>query len=429
MAGVADHGNGFYCSTSGTVFTSKDDLAEHYRSDFHRYNLKRKVAGLPPVTREWFEARKAQLAQSEKEREDAAEQVWICPLTKKKFNSEQTYLAHLRSKKYRELLKRRGLDSAPEPIVQQGQRRQRQPNDTNDLTQVPAERTPSMHKAGYNLKPAVPTRNGHVAKDTTSRISGTAEPPADAEDAGSSSGWETASEEGEGPGSEIHWDPCQSLFDNHLSPSLEANLEYMYKRFGFFIPDAKYLADPEGLVSYLGLKLSEGRVPLYTRGDDPEAKQFQSLHAVQRHMVDTNQCRMAYDGNEEEYEEFYDYGPAEEQDGSPGPLAVAAPEDLQPAGGYELAVVGGGGGVKVLGSREFMHLYRQRPRPSDPRRSVQVGALVAQYRRLGIEDASSTPDRAEKLSQRRAERQQRRHEQRTFMRENVNRNLPRNVPY
>lgn len=25
-----------YCSTSGTYFTDKDELAEHYRSDFHR---------------------------------------------------------------------------------------------------------------------------------------------------------------------------------------------------------------------------------------------------------------------------------------------------------------------------------------------------------------------------------------------------------
>lgn len=33
----------FYCSTSGTYFSDKESLAEHYKSDFHRYNLKRKV--------------------------------------------------------------------------------------------------------------------------------------------------------------------------------------------------------------------------------------------------------------------------------------------------------------------------------------------------------------------------------------------------
>jgi hypothetical protein len=35
----------FYCSTSGSWFTDKEQLAEHYRSELHRYNLKRKVGG------------------------------------------------------------------------------------------------------------------------------------------------------------------------------------------------------------------------------------------------------------------------------------------------------------------------------------------------------------------------------------------------
>jgi pre-60S factor REI1 len=45
-----------------------------------------------------------------------------------------------------------------------------------------------------------------------------------------------------------------------VSGSMEENLQYMYKRFGFFLPDAEYLADPEGLIKYLGAKLSMGKV-------------------------------------------------------------------------------------------------------------------------------------------------------------------------
>lgn len=52
---------GFYSSTSGTYFADEAALKEHYQSDLHRYNLKRKVAGLPPVTKDWFDARKQQL--------------------------------------------------------------------------------------------------------------------------------------------------------------------------------------------------------------------------------------------------------------------------------------------------------------------------------------------------------------------------------
>lgn len=43
----------------------------------------------------------------------------------------------------------------------------------------------------------------------------------------------------------------RSLFDNHQSVSFEANLEYMYKHFGFYLPDAECLTDAEGLVQYL----------------------------------------------------------------------------------------------------------------------------------------------------------------------------------
>lgn len=36
-----------------------------------------------------------------------------------------------------------------------------------------------------------------------------------------------------------------------MSADLEGNLDYMFKKFGFFLPDAEYLSDPEGLIKYL----------------------------------------------------------------------------------------------------------------------------------------------------------------------------------
>jgi hypothetical protein len=46
------------------------------------------VAGLPPVTKEWFEARKAQLTSA-----SAAphQKIWYDPLTKRKFQTQNTY--------------------------------------------------------------------------------------------------------------------------------------------------------------------------------------------------------------------------------------------------------------------------------------------------------------------------------------------------
>ena len=355
--------------------------------------------------------------------------MWICPLTKKKFNSAKTYEAHTRSKKFRDILKKQGLDEAPEPIVSA----KSQPAAEQNASAAPAAEARAVgagaaaaREPGYNTKPAVPSDRHHKEDHSM----------AEAEDGGADDGddseWETASEdEDEGPGET--WDLHRCLFDNHVSESFEANLEYMFKNFGFYLPDSEYLEDPEGLVSYLGLKLTEGRVPLYTHGDDPSAKQFHSLHAVQRHMVDTNQCRMAFEHNEDEYEDFYNYEAMDEDAQQLQRQLVLAGDEggsNGAAGSYEIVVRDSGtGSEKVLGSREFSRYYRQRHKPADGRRSIAVGTVVAQYRRLGIETASSSAEEVEKRVTKKTNHLLQKHAQSTFMRENVNRNLPRNVPY
>ena len=53
----------FNCYTApGAVFHTEEEMKEHYRSEWHRHNLKRKVAGLAPLTREAFEERAAREA-------------------------------------------------------------------------------------------------------------------------------------------------------------------------------------------------------------------------------------------------------------------------------------------------------------------------------------------------------------------------------
>lgn len=71
------------------------------------------VASLPPVTKEWFEARKAQLTTATTA---PHQKIWFDPLTKKKFQTLNTYQAHVNSKKYQELVKQSG-QSAPAPVI------------------------------------------------------------------------------------------------------------------------------------------------------------------------------------------------------------------------------------------------------------------------------------------------------------------------
>lgn len=419
---------GFYCSTSGTYFTDKESLSAHYKSDFHRYNLKRKVAGLPPVTKEWFEARKEQLIESPTTGTPGSV-LWVDPLTKKKFSSENTYQAYVRSKKYLDLVKKSG-QPAPAPLMITKR------NNDEEREEVGVNSTKSA-KAGYTIKAPGGVEN-HQQRDIMAMESaGQRDGAEDGE-----SDWETASnvsdmdeEVEEGAAAEWkEWDVTRSLFDNHVSDTFESNLEYMFKKFGFYLPEAEALRDPEGLLQYLGAKLQYGHVPLYVTGDDPNPKQFKSLPAVQQHMVDTNQCKMVYEGNEEEYEEYYDYAMGME-DGQGGPLALVNGSDMSSSNsrGFEL-VLGGeqGAAQKVLGSREFSRYYRQHHRPQDTRQSVLVNTVLAKYRSMGIEtrgaDLQQKAARLTKCSKKEEKAQYRNHLN-LMMRSNAIRNLPKNVPY
>lgn len=168
-------------------------------------------------------------------------------------------------------------------------------------------------------------------------------------------------------------------------------------------------------------------------------------------------CRMLYDGNEEEYEDFYDYSAANKADGADGDAAAstsaaagaeddeAAAQDKQlalamdglslgssgAAGGWELAVPsqGSGSGGKILGSRELARYYKQRPKPVDGRKSVIVNTIIAQYRSLGLATQTSTPPAVQRAAQRQEQNKQKRQQQLLWQRNNVNFNLPKNVTY
>lgn len=113
--------------------------------------------------------------------------------------------------------------------------------------------------------PATPQRVlGHVSKPIGKPAPAATEGDEEGSVSDMSDDWETeddASEVGEGaqqPEDWEEWNVCQSLFDGHVSASLEENLKYMYLNFGFYFPDTEFLVDPEGLMRYLVGCLREG---------------------------------------------------------------------------------------------------------------------------------------------------------------------------
>lgn len=95
----------------------------------------------------------------------------------------------------------------------------------------------------------------------------------------------------------------QCLFCPQDSSSLEGNLTHMSTAHSFFIPDADYLIDLPGLINYLGEKIAVGNVCILCNG---KGREFRTLFAVRKHMLDKSHCKIAY-GTENEKLEISDY--------------------------------------------------------------------------------------------------------------------------
>jgi pre-60S factor REI1 len=96
------------------------------------------------------------------------------------------------------------------------------------------------------------------------------------------------------------------LFCPQVSLSLDDSLTHMSLAHSFFIPDAQFLIDLPGLILYLGEKIAVGNVCIYC---NQKGREFRSIEAVRKHMVDKSHCKIAYDLEDDRLElsDYYDF--------------------------------------------------------------------------------------------------------------------------
>lgn len=90
----------FTCITCRVGFKNSELQRLHYKTDWHRYNLKRKVADLPPVTAEDFQTRV--LNQRNADELGKANKSVYCDLCRKSFGNQNAFDNHLNSKKHKD---------------------------------------------------------------------------------------------------------------------------------------------------------------------------------------------------------------------------------------------------------------------------------------------------------------------------------------
>lgn len=100
--------------------------------------------------------------------------------------------------------------------------------------------------------------------------------------------------------------PQHCLFCNEIAPSLTENLEHMSLKHSFFVPDTEYLTDLTGLILYLGEKVAVENICLYC---NRKSREFRTLDAVRKHMIDKSHCKIAYDTEKDRLEisDYYDF--------------------------------------------------------------------------------------------------------------------------
>jgi pre-60S factor REI1 len=310
-------------------FTDGDAQKEHYRGEWHRYNLKRKSAGLPCVTQEAF-AKRQDTARTEDASKTPANECLVC---KKRYLSNKSLQQHLLSKKHKDM-EREGEEAGAAPS---------EATQKPELSQEDIEKQDAMRRA-------------FVTRYTSSFES------------------EMTEEQKEELSNLIKDKDFiaknQCMFCNAVATDFESNMLHMTKSHGFFIPDLEYNVDLEGLVDYLGQKVSLTNICLYCDG---KGKAFHSREAVQKHMMDKSHCKMAYQGDEEELEPFYDYTASYPS----GDITVR--ESLFVADSGELVLPS----RKSLGHRSLFRYYRQKFAPEETRPSVLINRLLDEYRLLG----------------------------------------------
>lgn len=245
------------CLNCNVKFQNADTQREHYKTDWHRYNLKRRVAELPPVTAEEFQKRVIQQRTAD---EQAQQPISLyCNACRKEFITDKSYENHLNSKKHRE-------NAEKNAEILGGQ---------SDI---------SMNGVGQKNKNVVIEDIGD-----------------DGEDAGieevDSDEW---NEDTENP---IANNDC--IFCVHHSDDLVENVKHMSVAHSFFVPDTEYIVDLEGLLMYLGEKVTRDFICLWC---NDRGRTFYSLDAVRKHMTDKGHCKMLHEGLAlAEYADYYDY--------------------------------------------------------------------------------------------------------------------------
>ncbi|KAK2871844.1 hypothetical protein FQN49_002769 [Arthroderma sp. PD_2] len=280
----------YTCNTCQVAFRSSDAQRGHMRSDWHRYNLKRRVATLPPISSEVFTDKVLNAQASNSAAAAKATFEKSCVACQKTYYSENAFQNHIGSQKHkqREAALRKEGASVMSGTFSMGEPINGSPADVAQDDAEPGEQEFSDIINGikgtkidaHDPLPIRPRRPSHGVEKEKEEATGEEKDEAEAK---------------------IPLTQC--LFCNYNSPNIKLNVLHMGKFHGMFVPEQEYLVDGEGLLEYLQAKIYKNNECLYCH------KLRTTPEAVQTHMKDKGHCMIAFETEDEQIEigQFYDF--------------------------------------------------------------------------------------------------------------------------
>ena len=276
-----------------------------------RYNLKRRITSLPPLSSEVFAEKVLHIQATNRIAQERATFQKECKTCAKTYFSENAYNNHLGSQKHKQNvtaeklgIKLRKGDPAgdkdeTESVISstfslgtaEGEepRTRVPPVGIMDQVKEEGEAVKQVEKEFMEMVKAMKIREGEKLQNLHGR-----------KDKVDNAVPAKEQEEEEEP-APLPLEEC--LFCTYTSPTLTLNISHMHKAHGLFIPEQKYLMDLPGLIRYLGEKVAILHQCLFC------GKVKGGLEGVRTHMRDVGHCRIAFDTVEEQVEvgEFYDF--------------------------------------------------------------------------------------------------------------------------
>ncbi|KAJ3235689.1 hypothetical protein HDU81_000250 [Chytriomyces hyalinus] len=257
------------CQTCRVSFAESTEQRAHFKSDWHMSNQKRRIADLEPVDLSTYISKLNAAADRQTRAAQLIVTAFDCTTCNKTYATENAYENHILSKKHKQLLlaSKKPIANTVDAVKEQG-----------DAKHSPTTPEPEPREEYW--------RNQFEQAQTQDEIRQLVQLKMDES-------------------------PRLAVTDCLFCPASNFNsvanaVHHMSVKHSFLIPDMEHLIDLEGLLEYLGEKISLGNMCLACNEVGPA---MYSLEAARLHMVSKGHCRVAYERQEDQAEiaDFYDF--------------------------------------------------------------------------------------------------------------------------